>query len=250
VSDFLDKVKQLYEAARQEGPVRFAGAGHRKLPEQAVKEIQYLSSILSKAGFILNTGGAEGADEAFMKAMATYGGKTNVFIPWEGYRKLKAINRNVRIFADIPQKAYEVAAKYHPAWEKLGPKIRKLMARNVQLLMGKDLESKATFAVVWGEVKGGQVKGGTGHTVRTAVGEGIPVFNLATHNPRTFHKEFLEFLTQFGPATNPYTPAGKVSFAMTQRPMKQYYAIERLSIFCWVMPVTVQVFSTTSSASW
>lgn len=74
--------------------------------------------------------------------------------------------------------AYRIAQAYHPAWERLSPGVRALMARNVHVLLGADLDSPATFFLCW--TPGGETVGGTGHAIRVALAHGIPVVNLAT----------------------------------------------------------------------
>ena len=81
--------------------------------------------------------------------------------------------------------AYRIAAYHHPAWERLSPGVRALMARNVHVLLGSDLRSPAAFFACW--TPGGEVVGGTGHAIRVALAHGIPVVNLA-HGRRSLEE--------------------------------------------------------------
>lgn len=71
----------------------------------------------------------------------------------------------------------------------MSPTVRKLMARNVMQVLGRDCLSPASFVVCWAPGstldEAGRVvdtAGGTGQAVRIAATYRIPVFNLA-HPP-------------------------------------------------------------------
>lgn len=70
----------------------------------------------------------------------------------------------------------EIASKYHPAWDKCSGYAKKLHGRNVQIVLGQNLDTPAKFLVVW--TPGGEVVGGTGMAMRLALDRGIPIRNL------------------------------------------------------------------------
>jgi hypothetical protein len=69
-----------------------------------------------------------------------------------------------------------IAAKHHPAWYRCSDAARKLHARNVHQILGRDLASPSKFGVCW--TADGQASGGTGQALRIADAYGIRVFNL------------------------------------------------------------------------
>jgi hypothetical protein len=83
----------------------YAGIGSRKTPENIMTLMQRVAARLENNGYRLNSGGAEGADQAFAK------GCTNkvVYIPWLGF------NDSIDGVVACSYEALELASKYHPA---------------------------------------------------------------------------------------------------------------------------------------
>ena len=77
---------------------------------------------------------------------------------------------------EIRERSKEIAKKFHPSWNFLSDGGRKLMIRNTFQILGKDLESPASFVVCW--TPGGKISGGTGQALRIAKSLSIPIFNL------------------------------------------------------------------------
>lgn len=127
----------------------------------------------------MRTGGAEGADRAAQEGALAQGGEVELYLPWPGFGGLKGVLERPR------SEAYRIAAYHHPAWERLSPGVRALMARNVHVLLGADLGGPAAFFLCW--TPGGEVVGGTGHAIRVALAHGIPVVNLA-HGRRSLEE--------------------------------------------------------------
>ena len=128
----------------------------------------------------MRTGGAEGADRAAQEGALAQGGEVELYLPWPGFGGgLKGVLERPR------SEAYRIAAYHHPAWERLSPGVRALMARNVHVVRGADLGSPAAFFLCW--TPGGEVVGGTGHAIRVALAHGIPVVNLA-HGRRSLEE--------------------------------------------------------------
>ena len=77
----------------------------------------------------------------------------------------------------------DIAADLHPAWERCSRTVRKLHARNVAILMGRNCDRPVDAVACW--TAGGLVAGGTGMAIRIAEALGIPVLNLGSLSPRT-----------------------------------------------------------------
>lgn len=149
----------------------YVGGGSRKAPPEILALMERAASRLAQRGLILRSGGAEGADEAFLRGAVAGGGRVGLYLPWPGFRHLSGV------LAEPLPEAFAVATAHHPAWEKLSPGVRAPMARNVHVLLGPRLDAPARFFLCW--TPRGQAVGGTGHAIRVAQAQGIPVVNLA-----------------------------------------------------------------------
>jgi hypothetical protein len=123
--------------------------------------------VLAERGYILRSGGAEGADAAFEKGA---GKAKEIFLPW------RAFNQNDSQLYEPSQRATELAERYHPAWLSLSEAVRKLMARNTHQILGQDCNTPVDFVVCY--TKAGTGKGGTGQALRIAEDYQIPVIDL------------------------------------------------------------------------
>lgn len=142
----------------------YTGIGSRSTPQNVLYQIEDLANHLYLCGWTLRSGGAAGADTAFETSA---GDRKEIFLPTNN---------------DIPQEAFEIAATYHPTWGGLKPFVKKLHARNVQQILGKNLDIKTQFVVCWtpdgAETQTTRETGGTGQAIRIANAYSIPVYNL------------------------------------------------------------------------
>jgi hypothetical protein len=136
-------------------------------------------------GWVLRTGMATGADQAFYRG-ASARGPLELYLPWPTFEAgaYSPTDDSGRLVLGEPSPAaYELAARFHPAWSRLTQGVRALHARNCHQVLGADLATAARFVVCWtpdGSVNGrGRRVGGTGQALRIAHHHGIPVFNLA-----------------------------------------------------------------------
>ena len=164
------------------GDIFYTGIGSRETPPEVMEAMTSLATTLQERGWILRSGGADGADLAFEKGA---GSKKNIFIPWKGF------NDSLSPYFNIPDKAFETAAKIHPAWGRLGQGAKKLHARNIMQVTGMQLKVKSKFIVCW--TKGGQYKGGTSTAMKLADMLKIKVFNF--YNDKM--GDILEYAKQF-----------------------------------------------------
>lgn len=157
----------------------YAGIGSRTTPEDILKIMRLLGGKLATLGFILRSGGADGADKAFEEGCDAHSGNKEIFLPWKGF------NGNTSLLFQIPDEAIEIARMFHPAPHSLTPATEKLMARNSQQILGQNLNDHCAFVACWtpdgAEYATTRQSGGTGQAIRIANHYGIPVINL--HNP-------------------------------------------------------------------
>ena len=157
----------------------YAGIGARKTPPEILHLMSRIATRLGELGYTLRSGGAAGADQAFLEGALRSGGAVELYLPKEGYRGHTAerYGKRVAVSASIPQRAFTLAMQHHPAWGRLSAFVKKLHARNAQILAGGDAESApAKFVIAW--TPRGEEVGGTGMSIKMARALGIPVINL------------------------------------------------------------------------
>lgn len=175
----------------------YAGIGSRATPPAVLDLMARAASWLSTEGWVLRTGMAAGADQAFYRGASTRG-LLELYPPWPTFQAgahCSAIEDSGRLVLGKPSAAaYKLAARFHPAWPQLTAGVRALHARNCHQVLGADLATPARFVVCWtpdGSVNGrGRRVGGTGQALRIAHHHDIPIFNLARpdHHQRLAHR--------------------------------------------------------------
>lgn len=161
----------------------FAGVGSRNTPQDVGEYIiTRICPVLVKEGFILRSGGAEGADTFFEEGYRRFKGDMEIYLPWKNF------NDNYSNLYDVSEEAMDIASQFHPAWDMLSRGARALQARNVYQVLGKDLNTPSSFVMCWTAdgIESGKTTvktGGTGQALRIAIKRGIPIINLGKkHN--------------------------------------------------------------------
>jgi hypothetical protein len=149
----------------------YAGIGSRETPTLYIGYMAGIASRLKSLGWWLSSGHAIGADQAFESLAGDH----------------KTI---YTADTDIPEAAFELAAKFHPAWDACNDYAKRLHARNGMIVLGPNLNEPVSFIICW--TKAGLVSGGTGQALRIADHYKIPVFNLAIEGMMDKIETFLE----------------------------------------------------------
>ncbi len=149
----------------------YTGIGARSTPANVLATMTILATNLERDGFILRSGGADGADSAF-EAGVSDPHNAKIYLPWAHF------NNNASALYDITQQAYDMAEAFHPAWDKCSAAARKFHARNCYQILGLHLDTPSKFVLCW--TPDGAITGGTGQALRIALSLNIPVFNLAS----------------------------------------------------------------------
>lgn len=154
----------------------YAGIGSRKTPSAILGRMEQLGHSLARQGWVLRTGNCLGADQAFQRGANAVDPKlVELFLPWPDYEAASVVLGNV---VHTPgREAYNLAAQYHPVWQKCTPGMRALHARNAQIILGPKLDQPVEFVICWTPY--GKAVGGTAIGIRIALAYGIPVRNLA-----------------------------------------------------------------------
>lgn len=152
----------------------YAGIGSRATPPDVLELIINIATKLDSQGYVLNSGGANGADTAFEQ------GSTNkqIFLPCDSFNGRSHNGSTYINYQRLPHKdlAEETVGLFHPAAHKLSEYAFHLMARNTFQVLGKDLQTSVEFVICW--TPEGKEIGGTSQAIRIAKSVNIPVFNL------------------------------------------------------------------------
>jgi hypothetical protein len=176
----------------------YAGIGSRETPTDMLKTMTLIGVQLAEAGWLLRSGHARGADQAFQRGAPD--SRKEIHLPWDGYNHGRT--ENPMFVCPKPNQAVvEIAARYHPAWDKLSQEAKLFMVRNVTIVLGLNLLSPAKMIICW--TPRAQITGGTGHAMRVAHGFDIPVFNIASPEDQI---KLCEYAGAFYEPVEPDTP--------------------------------------------
>ena len=154
----------------------YAGVGARKTPPAVLALMERLAGRMESEGWLLRSGGAEGADTAFASGVQDPK-KRAIFLPGASFNGLRHGQGGIDS-TRLPgwEKALATVDQYHPAPHRLPPFVRNLMARNAMQVMGPNMDRPANLLVAW--TPNAEVVGGTGQALRMAGALGVPIRNL------------------------------------------------------------------------
>lgn len=151
----------------------YAGIGSRETPVHVQEHFSSLATFLATKGFILRSGGAQGADKAFEVGCDKADGQKEIYLPWRYFER-----SNSNLVVSNPR-AYEIAKRFHHYWDNLSDGAKKLQARNSHQVLGYALDEPVKFVICW--TKGGKGSGGTGQALRIAEFYEIPIFDAGKY---------------------------------------------------------------------
>jgi hypothetical protein len=143
----------------------YTGIGSRKAPTECLELAEKLATFMSKRGYTLRTGDAEGMDRAFCKG---------------SYSSLRQRFSS----EDAKPWAFDMVRKYLPedrsGFDSWKPYVKGLMARNMMQVMGEDGDTPSSLIICYTPVLhyNNSDCGGTGYAIRCALDNDIPVFNM------------------------------------------------------------------------
>jgi len=153
----------------------YAGIGSRETPKLVMQKMTVIAGILQDR-LIMRSGHAPGADTAF--ELGVTNGNKEIYIPWKGFGGSDSL-----LYEQLDE-AHYIASQYHPYWKSMKESVRKLMARNVHQVLGKDLKTPAEFVLCWTQdgceshKSRSRLTGGTGQAISIASENGIEVINM------------------------------------------------------------------------
>lgn len=175
----------------------YGGIGSRDSPPEIMETMTLIASKLEERGYILRSGGAQGADQAFEDGIKDHT-KMRIFLPFDGFNdKNHGYGYIAKYSVKDVDNAHNAVVTYHPIGYRLQGKSYKLMARNYHQVCGLDGEKNSEFIICWtpdgATTKTTRNTGGTGQAIRIANALSIPVYNLK--NIHTNVEHFLDKIT-------------------------------------------------------
>lgn len=159
----------------------YAGIGSRQTPLDVLDAMKYVGGHLANEGWLLRSGHAMGADQAFETGAKEQNGKLEIFLPWDGYNG--GYVKDGYIVPHFQEKLLNIAAMHHPRWQYLSNGAKRLHARNVCQILGVNCDNPVTLVICWTPYASSS--GGTGQAIRIAKSYDIPIFDIADPKQRT-----------------------------------------------------------------
>ena len=151
-----------------------------------------IARFLEQEGYILRSGGANGADLAFEHGVVDAAMK-HIYLPERGF------NGNTSPLYGVDDDALALAASIHPAWDRCKSYARLLHARNCYQVLGQKLNEPSDFLLCWTE--NGEKRGGTRTAIVLAENNNIPVLNFGKFdNSKKCVEAFETFYEFYGQA--------------------------------------------------
>lgn len=141
----------------------YAGIGSRRAPVGILELMTQFASKIEQEGYVLRSGGADGADKAFAQGTSS----SEIFKS-----------------SDAQDWAYDVAESCLPTdrsnFRSWKPYVQGLIARNMMQVLGKNSDQPVEFVLCWtpSTFYEDSSAGGTGYAIRCALKNNIPVINL------------------------------------------------------------------------
>lgn len=159
----------------------YTGIGSRGTPLEIGELETKLAEKLEEMGYTLRSGGAQGSDTYFEAGVKKL---KEIYIPWKSF--------GLGIIPEYSEFADRLIQSVHPAYEKLSQGAKKLHLRNVNQVLGQDLNTPSKFLICWAPTdKKGVPKGGTRTAWKIAEMYNIPRFNLAIEEDLERIKKFI-----------------------------------------------------------
>lgn len=128
----------------------YSGIGSREVPPEIGELMIKIAVKLEELGYTLRSGAAGGSDSAFSLKVKN----KEIFIPWKSFGE-----------GIVPQEtefANNLLKEVHPAYDRLSQGALKLHLRNVNQVLGADLNTPSKFLICWAKTdKQGSPIGGT-----------------------------------------------------------------------------------------
>lgn len=153
-------------------------------PLSVCETMVHAAREMDKLGWIVRSGHAQGADQAW--ELGHHLARREIYLPWNGFND----GYGPGVFVSPPSPALAaVAALVHPRWDYLKDGAKKLMMRNVSIILGHNLNDPVKFVAYWSPDR--KVQGGTGNAIKLAQSYNIPTFNIGFEDEQEAMTEFI-----------------------------------------------------------
>lgn len=161
----------------------YAGIGSRSTPPEVLAQMVAIGKVAAIDGWLLRSGHADGADQAFEEGCDYAHGEKEIWLPWRGFNGSDS-QFVLSTMTDDEQRlrAHAIAADIHPAWNRCSVAARRLHARNVLQILGGDFNTPVDRVICW--TPAGAVVGGTATALRLAQQHNIEIVNLANESSK------------------------------------------------------------------
>jgi hypothetical protein len=154
------------------------------------------ATILEDLGYVLRSGAAIGPDSWFEAGVRDPAMK-EIYLHKEG-----ASGHSSELYG-VCDKALDIAYRIRGGFGGLGPDGRKLHARNVYQVIGRDFETPSDFLICW--TYKAQKVGGTRTAIKLAEEYNVPILNLGlVENYQEALENFLFFILDEDLDLSPY----------------------------------------------
>lgn len=175
----------------------YTGVGSRETPVKIKQQMGYMACELARNGYILRSGGANGADIAFQRGCDIGNTRAKeIYIPWASYGPTDDVLEMGIIVPKMGKKLMGILKNIHPNYENLSVQAKKLHGRNIFQVIGYHKPRVySSFLLCWtpdGAESADQCSiktGGTATAIRMASKLKIPIFNFK--NEDSMHKAHL-----------------------------------------------------------
>ena len=171
--------------------IRIAGIGSRGLNPEQLQHCETLGRWVVQQGFELHSGGAIGADQAFVRGGASANPElVHIHIPWASYERANIpAGAHTDVLQNLSSQVLDyyrkLAQEHHPAWSRLTRGGQALHARNGRIIQPTP-HTNVDLILAWPSEKIGG--GGTGGGMRIGKSLGVPVVDLSRFRSREdFH---------------------------------------------------------------
>lgn len=159
----------------------YTGVGSRKTPADVIQLMHRIAAKAALSGYTLRSGGAEGADLAFERGCDSIKG-----------------NKEIYYANQATQTAMDIAARFHPAWNRCSDYAKKLHGRNAFQVLGLQLAVPSERLICW--TPDGCIShstrsiqtGGTGTAISIAEASGVMICNLAIPEHRKIMEDWVK----------------------------------------------------------
>lgn len=104
----------------------YTGVGARNTPDRILDIMEHVGYVLAQRGYVLRSGGAEGADKAFEAGCDAAHGNKKIYIPWSGFNNY--IPDGVSIMIDL-RESCRIAQEQRNASNRHIEKLQDMLAQ-------------------------------------------------------------------------------------------------------------------------